>query len=339
MTTIIISDIPKPHIEGVSIKEVMPVNFNPHVFVIGNKTMRACSDTGIIGPSAPCSAPDCNLTASEHTHENALALEVDTKIRKERDLNQIPGLNDYLLLIKPIIESKGLVGWCFVKKRIPPVWINYHLPTNYHLGDEGCACYLEPPNHPRYFVRTIYAGNGNSPSRPPYYYLWGKGYEELEDVDTLFEPLPLDHPRVQEWIKAVFGHLKHCYFDERAEDNMLIYPVPYYKLQRFHDDVRFSEEWRAKEKLAIEQANKEIQEYAQKIATPDNHQATRTIRKYYPQFVPDQELIDNPPSMVGNWWAKLEVRPTPENCPGEYKMKKHPVNGSWCQFCGWRKEE
>jgi hypothetical protein len=131
--------------------------------------------------------------------------------------------------------------------------------------------------------------------------------------------------------------MRHCYFDETASSNTLIYPVPDYMLKTFHDDEQFSEEWRAKEKLAIEQANKEIIEHVRKVATPDNHNATRTIRKYYPQFVPTEELIDNTPLSIGDWWAKLEERPTPETCPGEYGMK-HPVNGEWCQFCGWRKE-
>ena len=81
-------------------------------------------------------------------------------------------------------------------------WPNYKLPPTYHLGDPGNACYGEPPNHPRYFIRSIYTQHGNNPPYgKPQYILNNIGYEEIEQVDKFFKffkPLPLEHPRTQE---------------------------------------------------------------------------------------------------------------------------------------------
>jgi hypothetical protein len=41
----------------------------------------------------------------------------------------------------------------------------------------------------------------------------------------------------------------------------------------------------------------------------------------------------------GGWYVSLEAPPKPEDCPGERGIGRHPVNGSWCQFCGWREEK
>lgn len=225
---------------------------------------------------------------------------------------------------------------------INKVFRNYQLPSTYKLIDMYVGCAGNPPNHPRYFVKSIYTGYGNSPRHGlPKYYLNGNGYTELEQVDKLFKPLPLEHERVQEWIKSLFSHMQHCYYKDPANrkyNDMVIYPVPYYELKSFVDDVRFSDEWRTQGKANTERANNEIEALHKSIATPDNHGATIVVRKYYPEFTPTQELIDNPPKSTGNWWTVLEHRPMPNKCPGE-SWKKHPVNGKWCQFCGWHKED
>ena len=221
----------------------------------------------------------------------------------------------------------------------------YQLPPTYRLGESGCGCFLEPPNHPRYFVRSIYTSSGNSPRYGlPQYYLNGNGYTELEQVDRLFKPLPLEHERTQEWIKTIMSYFKNCYSDPdkpaNVSNNTIIWPVPDYKLKTFVDDERFSDEWRAKEKASIEQANKEIIDNARKIAITDNHQGVRFIRKYYPNFTPTVDLLlnNNAYGNRGDWWTVLDKRPTPDNCPGDMGHK-HPVNGKWCQFCGWHETE
>lgn len=223
---------------------------------------------------------------------------------------------------------------------------NYTLPPTYHLStSRGAACFLEPPGHPRYFVRSIYTGHGNGP-RPglPQYELHGRYFTELEDVDKLTVLLPIDHERTQAWIGYLFKYMHGCYHDESAEgcDKTLIYPVPYYKLRRFVDDPRFSDEWRAKEQAVIAQANEEVKAHAWGVASFDTHGATRLIRRDYPDWKPSHteqvQLVSDPPESTGNWWERMHTRPAPEDCPGE-DWQPHPVNGAWCQVCGWHKND
>ena len=218
---------------------------------------------------------------------------------------------------------------------------NYTLPPTYNLSDPGCGSAGEPPDHPRHYVRAIYTRHGFSPGKGPCYYLNGNGYDDLSEIDSLYQPLPLESERVQLWIQAQFAHHHHCYQDPNRTkkwDDPIIYPVPNWRLRQFQDDPRFSDEWRDKEKAAIEQANHDTIEQARVIATPDNHQATILIRRYYPDFIPTQQMIDGPFIRTGNWWETLETRPSPATCPGE-PWAKHPANGSWCQVCGWTSQE
>ena len=155
-------------------------------------------------------------------------------------------------------------------------------------------------------------------------------------MKLLWNPLPLDHPRTVAWIKAVYKHLHNCYYNKDADesDKTLIYPIPSYELKSFKDDERFSEEWRIKERAAVDQANAETIAVAMKIAVPENHMAVRSIREFYPEHVPDPELINNPPKSTPTWWEQFSECPKPEDCPGGMGQK-HPLNGSWCQVCGW----
>lgn len=320
----------------------------PHPYCIGSRLVAHAADrfNGMLGEAAIEDAEKhgihCDICKQNGTilsfKEHKQALLIESKV----DIDPVPEeLKAYLLSIKEETEKNGYVGFAF-KKYAPPkpprTWPNYHLPPNYHLGKPGNACFLEPPGHPRYFVQAICTSGDNNPRRPPYYYLNGTGYENLEDVDREFVPLPYDHPRVKAWELEAYSHYNHCYHDE-AEDDILIFPVPYYKLKTFYDDPRFSEEWRAKEKAAVKQDNDEIIARATKIAVPENHEGYRSIKKYYPEAQPRLDLINAdkiPP--VGNWWERLEECPSPDKCPGEYG-KPHPVNGTWCQFCGWRAKE
>lgn len=217
------------------------------------------------------------------------------------------------------------------------------LPATYSLQhDPGNGCLLEPPGHPKYYTQSVYNASGNRPAKGPQMVILGHVLETASDkpeamearIKKLWKPLPIDHPRTVAWKNALYAYMNHCYYDQNHPEKTLIYPVPYYNLKKFSDDIRFSEEWRQKEKASIEQANKEIISYAEKIAVPENHQAVRSIRDHYPDYKPELDLIKNPPESSGNWWERLSEKPKPENCPGQYGMK-HPVNGSWCQMCGW----
>lgn len=218
--------------------------------------------------------------------------------------------------------------------------LNYQLPKSYHLGNMGIGCFLEPPNHPRYFAQSIYTQYGNNPpyTQPQIMYK-RNGYSDIEQVDKHFKPLPINNPRVIEWINYCFGYFRHCYTDpskpDNVSDNTVIFPVSNFEKKVFIDDERFSDEWREKEKKAVAQANKDIFDYAKLIATPENHKATRFIRKYYPEFQPTSELINNPPKAF-SWFERHETKPTPETCQGE-SWHKHPVNGQSCQVCGWNR--
>ena len=211
----------------------------------------------------------------------------------------------------------------------------YHLQT-----DPGNGCFLDPPGYPTYFTQSVYTQHGNVPGRGAQMVILGRVVESTKDHETgtdwaqtrdignerlrkLWMPLPLEHPRTKAWKIALYNHLRYCYFDADApeRDRTLIFPVPDYKLRKFHDDPRFSEEWSEKERAASEQANTEIIAHASRVATPDNHQAVRKIREYYPGYQPELHLMNAPPNSEGNWWERLAGRPTPETCPGQYGQK------------------
>jgi hypothetical protein len=244
------------------------------------------------------------------------------------------------------------------------------LPQSMHLqSDCGGGCAGDPPGFPTYFTRDVYSATGNSPRRN-----W-KGHCKVisfggvlhgvepniwSEKDTwdsrretqhklfmrLWNKLPLDHPRTVAWIQSTYIHHRHCYQSSSKtgswSDKMIIYPVPSYKLRHFHDDSRFNDDWRAKEKASIEAYNANIMEMATREATWDNHDATILIRRFYPEWdVPEhnRDLYLEPEwDHPGNWWETLESRPTPETCPGQYSMK-HPCNITWCQMCGYKTEE
>lgn len=214
------------------------------------------------------------------------------------------------------------------------------LKNTYTLSDHfGSACFGDPPGYPSYFVRSIYTAHGNSPSKGPDAELLGYGLSDGLDLRRIYLPLPEEHPRVQAWEADLYRHQQHCYHDASAvkkDDELLIYPVPYYKLKSFQDDARFSEEWREKEKASIAQWNAEVQKHAAQVATADNHRAVRSIRKYYPEHQPRLDWINEPPAdSIQNWWERYDHRPeVGENCPGDRSIRARHEVGKFCQFCG-----
>lgn len=230
----------------------------------------------------------------------------------------------------------------------------YFVPSSHHLQqDPGNCCFLDPPGYPSYFTKSIYNSQGNEPSIGATKVLsrrivesrddWGEDLtwnevsaKRSELLKSLWIPLSIDHPRTKEWIREAYSHLRNCYHDEGSSrsDKTLIYPVPSYMLESFVDDRRFSDEWRIQERATIDLMNAETIANAMKVATLENHKAVRHIREFYPEYQPDVELVNNPPKYTTTWWERYSECPTPENCPGGMG-KKHPLNGSWCQVCGW----
>lgn len=239
----------------------------------------------------------------------------------------------------------------------------YKLPPTYRLQrDPGNGCFMDPPGFPSYFTRSVYTQHGNSPRRGPETVIvidgvnyvvahsddWKPGdtWAEVRDrrdkrLRSLWQPLPVDHPRTRAWILSCYSYFENCYHDANAtgSDKTVIFPVPSYKLRTFFDDPRFSDDWREKEQAAVRQQNAEIVRAASLLCTLENHKAVRTVRKYYPDYEPEQTLIDHPPTdRGGNWWETEAEQPTPETCKPR-SCGPHPVNGSWCQWCGWHAEK
>ncbi len=184
-------------------------------------------------------------------------------------------------------------------------------------------------------------------------------YSKLREAlfERLWRPLPLDHPRTVAWIQATFKHHRHCYQvpELRAQgknwsDAMLIWPggccgsTPFGRIERLEREIKYATEhkcydkWTEEHKIEfarnIERENTRITAMCEEVAVPDNHDATILIRRHYPEFQPTPELIAADFPSPGNWWEVLAENPGPEKCPGQYNHA-HPVNGSWCQMCGW----
>jgi hypothetical protein len=233
----------------------------------------------------------------------------------------------------------------------------YKLPPTYRLQHgTGNGCYGDAPGYPTYFTKAVYNSTGNTPRNAPRYVIEfeekiyiviGKDcdYEQYNRFyKSLYSPLPIDHERVRLWIKRQYQHFQHCYWDV-STNKTVIYPIPGFELKSFVDDERFSDEWRKKEKFAIDQANKELIEHHKKICTPENHSAVTVIREFYPDYSPEIDLINNPPEgNIPTWWEVHSKCPnTAEECSSQNKERvhygPHPINKTWCQHCGWKKEK
>lgn len=191
----------------------------------------------------------------------------------------------------------------------------YIVPPSYHLGPPGCGCFLEPPDHPSYFVQPIYTRHGTSPPRnQPAYYLGGRGYRSAFEVDAEFVPMPYDNPRVKAWEATLYAYFKNCYTVNgkrvvvtTSEKNLLLDPNT----------------------------------WTRKPQAPENHDAYRNVKRYYPEAEPVESFILNPPRWgdggPGGWWETENEQPSPQTC--KPRNGTHPMNGSWCQWCGWYSKE
>ena len=250
----------------------------------------------------------------------------------------------------------------------------YKLPPTYRLGSYGSGCAFDAPGFPSYMVQPIYTGNGGSPRKAPdavleldgtLYILrgqqggdWDAHYALYQKrLHSLWVPLPMDHVRVQMWMKDAYRHWHHCYRDvERPEykkPGTLIYPIPYYKLAR-PSTIKITpgtpEAEVTKIQYAIQceldrvKAENEFEEMrAKRIAIPENHQAVLHIQKFYPEYQPNLEWIANPPESEGrgSWWETAAERPNAETCTPRNSLMgggwnwRHPKEpGHHCHFCG-----
>jgi hypothetical protein len=191
------------------------------------------------------------------------------------------------------------------------------LAPTYHLQhDPGNGCFLNPPGYPTYFTRAVYDSRGDTPRHGPSMVLLDRVVTDEDNYPTdeahqallraLWAPLPLEHKRTQAWILSLYQHLRHCYIDDQQ--------------------------------IAV---NRDIRTAAAKVAIPENHQAVRIIRKYYPLYNPDTHLIEDPILVLpngrevrlGDWWERYAEQPTPTECCPPSWLGPHRTEG-WCQFCG-----
>lgn len=238
----------------------------------------------------------------------------------------------------------------------------YELPPSYHLQDEpGNACYMDAPGYPTYFTRNVYTGHGNC---PPYregrvtqvisfegklYVTQWHGMSDAAHTKLLrklWKPLPVDHPRTKLWMTSVYRHMHHCYEDaERPEfsrPGTLIFPIPAYKIAKAKDikisvnasagEIEAAKRAQQAEVDRINALNEAEQIRAERIAIPENHNAVRSIREFYPNHQPDLKQIKKPGAERGEWWTISPERPSATECPGPYRH--HPHSDEGCQFCG-----
>lgn len=233
-----------------------------------------------------------------------------------------------------------------------PVYVK---PPSYDIDRSmGSCCAGDPPGYPSYFLQHVYTKHGNSPVKGATMLIQGRivetadqSYEKLvPKLRKLWNPLPYNHPRVRAWIVERYRHLKNCYMhldyvNKSGEMETLTMYSEHFRMKTFHDDPRFSDEWRVKAQAEVEAWNTEMRSKWEAIAKPGNHMAYLIIRSFYPEHEPDVELIENAPECSeGDWWEVYDHKPSPEECPGTARWgrsgRPHPVNNSWCQMCGWR---
>ena len=228
----------------------------------------------------------------------------------------------------------------------------YDLPPGFHLqdtpGGNGCG---DPPGYPTYFTHCVYTASGNSPARGPDLLLFGRAVPEYTGDGeaqkalwrAIYRPLPIDHPRVVEWMGNLFRHLDTCYRipKELADKNdygpqfFMIWPTPNYKLRTFRDDPRFSDEWREKEQAAIAAWNKEYVKQRCPYSTASHHLAVLAVREVYPDFSDEaaEAMIAAGSKLLSNWWERHDVPPLPGQCPGDRRVNLTHKD-EHCQFCG-----
>lgn len=234
----------------------------------------------------------------------------------------------------------------------------YHTPTLLRLQDgSGNGCVGDAPGYPSYFTRNIYTRHGSEPYLGPlqvitdpdddttHYVVLEAGQEDrytkrAQMLQQLWRPLPLDHERTRLWIVSQYQHFRHCYQDveqpEYGRPGTIIFPVPSWKLKVPHFDPHWTEEHKRTVQAEADAFNNMLRKRSARIATPDNHWAVVAIRRFYPDYQPEHGLIhDTPMEPVGHWWETEARQPSEEDCAHSQRWgNKHPVNTTWCQWCG-----
>jgi len=216
----------------------------------------------------------------------------------------------------------------------------YELPPTYQLQkDPGNGCINDPPGYPTYFTRSVYTQYGNTPRNAKaeevieyegklYITRSSKDWRTGDTWDTvsaryqkrlrrLWKPLPLNHLRVQLWIQSIYAYFKGCWEDPSVKDRTnvsnLVIPSSINKQDRLFD-------LGTKAKLA-------------EVCVPENYRPTRVVKEFYPEHEYDEIEAHQSRTCVPHWWETEAEVPNP--CKPR-SCGPHPINGSWCQWCGWK---
>ena len=221
----------------------------------------------------------------------------------------------------------------------------YKLPPTYSLqSGRGNGCAEDAPGYPTYFSQSVYTQHGNCPRRGPQnvlvhenvlYVIWHSKDLTLQNhekgvfkarMGRLWQRLPVQHERVQLWMRAKYRHHHYCYDDHSREEFGRPKTVFTTRLER--DDTPLLEAERIREIMS----------------DPNNHQAVRLIREFYPEHQPNLAWIADPGHVeLGDWWETEARRPrTEEECKASqvprFGKVFHKHDFGWCQWCGWHKE-
>ena len=244
----------------------------------------------------------------------------------------------------------------------------YANTKGYKLGSYGSGCYLDAPGFPSYMIQALYTRNGNTPDGAPEQVLeldgvlyvvepaHGVTQESHEKpLHRLYKPLPIDHIRVQMWMANVYRYFHNCYRDKEAQDKMMVFPLPNYKLETptpfsIKPGAPEAELSKIQAKIDAELARcKAVNEarllHAEQVAIPENHLAVITIRKFYPDYEPNLNWIDCPLKSTGqeDWWETSAQRPEAEECMHRNALDSGSFSATWvhpkapgkhCLWCG-----
>lgn len=135
---------------------------------------------------------------------------------------------------------------------------------------QGAGGFLNPPTHPEHTVCVLTRGARRSD--PGFMslscaaecdYITPATRTKAQRILDEWQPLPVDHPEVQEWVLQVLGYFRNCYRGYGAEPEC-------WHVRRLH-------------MLGAKDP----------VPSADDHAGVHFIRKFYPGYAPTDEDFKN----------------------------------------------
>jgi hypothetical protein len=218
----------------------------------------------------------------------------------------------------------------------------YRLRPGHHLSDNlGSGCHGDAPGYPSYFIQSVFTSRGDTPRSGPDGVIADPErdgeYRVIDDLrdergyldfSSIYIPVSMKSSRFDSWEHERYRHLMSCYHDPEEKNDMLIWPIPYYRLNNIAVNKSLSSEQRKEQKVLwgpsiegdtiiwnfrfreryytdVEDQWIQFIESKRSVAVPENHEAVRAIRKIYPEYRPNLEMIVHSPTMVKpDWWER-----------------------------------